>query len=117
MMAGDIIRHARSVSPYFYPNKGGSASDLHGITNLAGGASVASEDVFTVGRKTKCGTIKETPESTVPITQLERGEIRSYLTLANLVSEPVGGLSLEDFSNGLVDVVKRKLIAEKGKFL
>ena len=100
----DEIRHARSISPYFYPNKGGSSSDLHGITNIGGGASVATEDVFVVGRKTKCGTIKETPESAVPITQLERGEIDSYLTLANLDTEPVGGLSLEDFSNGLTDV-------------
>jgi len=100
----DAIRHARSVSPYFYPNKGGSASDFHGLTNIAGGASVATEDVFVVGRKEKCGTIKETPESTVPLTQLERGEIVTYLTLANLDTEPVGGFSLEDFSNGLVDV-------------
>lgn len=100
----DVIRHARSVSPYLYPNKGGTARDLHGVTSLAGGASVDTEDVFVVGRKTKCGTIKETPESTVPVTQLERGEIDTYLTLANLDSEPVGGLTLEDFSNGLVDV-------------
>jgi hypothetical protein len=101
----DVIRHARSVSPYFYPNKGGSASDLHGITSIAGGASVATEDVFVVGKKEKCGTIKETPESTVPITQLERGEINSYLTLANLDAEPGVGLTLEDFSNGLTDVI------------
>lgn len=100
----DAIRHARSVSPYFIPNKGGNASDLHGITALTGGSSVASEDVFVVGKKVKCATDKDIPETTVSVTQLERGEILSYLTLANLDAEPVSGLTLEDFSNGLIDV-------------
>jgi len=100
----DLIRHARSVSPWFIPNKGGIPRDLHGITSVSGGASVASEDIFVVGKSDKCATDKAIPESTLTITQLERGEIGSYLTLANLDSEPVGGLELLDFSSSLVDV-------------
>lgn len=101
----DSIRHARSVSPWFIPNKGGSASNLHGITNISGGASVDSEDVFVVGKSNKCATDKSIPDATVSITQLERGEINSYLTLANLDDEPVGGITLLDFSDALVDIV------------
>lgn len=100
----DAIRHARSVSPWFIPNKGGNPSNLHGITSITGGSSVASEDVFVMGKSEKCATDKDIPESTLSITQLERGEIASYLTLANLDAEPVGGLDLLDFGNALVDV-------------
>lgn len=100
----DSIRHARAVSPWFIPNKGGVARDLHGITNITGGASVDSEDIFVVGKSDKCATDKAIPSATVSVTQLERGEILSYLTLANLDSEPVGGLDLLDFSEALVDV-------------
>lgn len=100
----DSIRHARSVSPWFIPNKGGVARDLHGITNLTGGASVDSEDVFVIGKSDKCATDKALPTSTVSVTQLERGEILSYLTLANLDTEPTGGVDLLDFSGALVDV-------------
>lgn len=100
----DSIRHARSVSPYFIPNTGGSADDFHGLINLAGGASVDSEDLFVIGKKEKCGTDTDTPESSVPLTQRERGQIQTYLTLANLSAEPSGGIDLEDFSSSLVDV-------------
>lgn len=101
----DDIRHARAISPWFIPNTGGSADDLHGLTDIASDPSVASEDVYVVGKKAKCGTDKETPEVTVPLTQLERGEIDTYLTLANLDSEPSGGLDLLDFNSSLTDVV------------
>jgi hypothetical protein len=100
----DSIRHARAVSPWFVPNKAGTSRDLHGITSITGGVSVDSEDVFVVGKKVKCGTDKSTPESSITVTQLERGEINSYLTLANLAAEPSGGLDLDDFSAALVDV-------------
>lgn len=100
----DLIRHARAVSPYFYPNKGGAASNLHGITKIGTKGSQNGTDVFVVGKKVKCGTDKAIPETAVPITQLERGEIVSYLTLANLAVEPAEGLNLEDFSDALVDV-------------
>lgn len=104
-MANELIRHARAYSPWFIPNKGGTPDDLHGITNIGGaGASVDREDIFVVGRKTKCGTDQDTPESTVPITQLERGTIDGYLLLSNLSAEPAGGITLDDFSNSLVDV-------------
>ncbi len=101
----DDIRHARAISPYFIPNKGGSPDDLHGLTDVGADPSVSSEDVFVVGKKVKCGTQKETPEVTIPLSQLERGEIDSYLTLANLDAEPGAGLTLLDFNSSLTDVV------------
>jgi hypothetical protein len=101
----DAIRHARSVSPWFIPNKDGSADDFHGITSISGGATVDSEDVFVVGKETKCGTDKSIPDSTISVTQLERGEIQTYLTLANLNAEPGAGLTLSDFQNSLIDIV------------
>ena len=101
----DDIRHARAVSPWFVPNKGGSADDFHGLTDVGSDPSVGSEKVYVVGKKTACGTDKETPEVTVPLSMLERGEIDSYLTLANLDSEPSGGFDLLDFNSSLVDVI------------
>lgn len=101
----DDIRHARAISPWIIPNKGGSADDFHGLTDVGADPSVGSEKVYVVGKKTACGTDKETPEVTVPLPMLERGEIDSYLTLANLDSEPAGGFTLVDFNSSLVDVV------------
>ena len=101
----DDIRHSRAISPYFIPNKGGSPDDLHGLTDVGADPSVSSEDVFVVGKKTKCGTQKETPEVTIPLSQLERGEMDSYLTLANLSVEPGAGITLLDFNSSLTDVV------------
>lgn len=104
-MAVDDIKHARAVSPWFIPNKGGSADDFHGLTDIGVDISVTSENVYVVGRKTKCATDRETPEATIPLTQFERGEIDTYLTLANLTAEPSGGFDLLDFNTSLVDVV------------
>ena len=101
----DVIKHSRAISPYFIPNKGGSPDELHGLTDVGADPSVSSEEVYVVGKKTKCGTDKDLPEVTVPLTQLERGEMASYLTLANLDSEPVGGLDLLDFNDALTDAV------------
>lgn len=101
----DDIRHARAISPWFIPNKGGSGDDFHGLTDVGADPSVGSEDVYVIGKKLKCGTDKETPEVTVPLALLERGEIDSYLTLANLDAEPVGGFTLTDFNSSLVDAV------------
>lgn len=101
----DQILHGRAISPYIIPNKGGSADDFHGLTNVGADPSVASEKVYVIGKSTACGTDKETPVVTVPLPMLERGEIASYLTLANLAAEPAGGLDLLDFSSSLVDVV------------
>ena len=100
----ELIRHSRAVSPYFYPNKGGDPSNLHGITDIGGGASVDSTEEFVVGKRDKCGTDVSLPSSSVPITQNERGEIATYLTLANLDAEPGGGIELDDFSSALIDV-------------
>lgn len=101
----DDIRHARAISPWFVPNKGGSADDFHGLTDVGADPSVGSEDIYVVGKKAKCGTDKETPEVTVPLAMLERGEIDSYLTLANLDAEPAGGFDLLDFNSSLVDAI------------
>lgn len=101
----DAIRHARAISPWFIPNKGGDARDLHGITDITVSSTQDSEDVFVVGKQDKCGTDKGIPEVTVSVTQNERGEIGSYLTLANLDAEPAEGIDLNDFSSALVDVV------------
>jgi hypothetical protein len=103
-MADDIL-HSRAISPWFIPNKGGSADDFHGLQDVGDDPSVASEDVNVIGKKAKCGTDTETPEITIPLTQLERGEIDTYLTLANLDSEPSGGFDLLDFNSSLVDTV------------
>jgi len=101
----DEILHGRAISPYIIPNKGGLADDFHGLTNVGADPSVASEKVYVIGKTAACGTDKETPVVTVPLPMLERGEIDSYLTLANLAAEPDGGLDLLDFSSSLVDVI------------
>lgn len=101
----DVIRHARAISPWFIPLLGGSGDDFHGLTDVGADPSVSSDDVFVVGKKVKCGTDKGTPEVTVPLAQLERGEIDTYLCLANLDSEPVGGFDLLDFNSSLVDAI------------
>lgn len=101
----DSIRHSRSVSPWFIPNKQGSPDDFSGIQSISGGASVDSEDVFVVGKSLKCATDTSIPDSTISVTQLERGEIATYLTLANLNTEPSGGFTMSDFQNSLIDVV------------
>lgn len=101
----DNITHARAVSPYFIPNKGGSADDFHGLTDIGVDISVTSENVYVVGRKTKCATDRETPEATIPLTQFERGEVDTFKTLANVSAEPSGGFDVLDFNTSLVDVV------------
>ena len=104
-MATEEILHSRAISPWFIPNTGGSPDDLHGLQDLADDPSVSSEDVNVIGRKQRCGVDKEVPEITIPLTQLERGEIDTYLTLANLDTEPAGGFDLLDFNSSLVDIV------------
>jgi len=101
----DDIRHARAVSPYFRPIIAGSNDELHGLTGIGADPSVGSEKVYVIGKQTKCGTDTETPVVTVPLSQLERGEIASYLCLANLASEPSGGLDVADFNSSLTDAI------------
>jgi hypothetical protein len=98
------VKHGRTVSPIFISNRDGERDDLHGITDIAADVSVATDDVFIVGQADKCATERDIPEATVPVTQLERGEIDSYLLLANRETTPAGGLRLIHFSAGLVDV-------------
>lgn len=100
-----VIRHAKSVSPWFVPNKGGLADDFGGITNIQYGISVSKEDVFVVGKEAKCGSDQAIPESTVTFTQFERGQMQTYLTLANLDAVPTGGIDMGDFSTAKTDVI------------
>lgn len=100
-----VIRHAKSVSPWFIPNNGGSADDFHGISDIKYGVTQASDDVFVVGKEKKCGTDKKIPEAKVSFPQYERGQIQTYLTLANLAAEPGAGIDLADFSSSKTDVV------------
>lgn len=99
------IRHARAVSPWFIDNKNGDGDDFHGLTDVGVDVTVGSENIYVVGKKAKCGTNKDTPEATLPLTQYERGEIDSYKILSNLSAEPSGGFDLLDFNSSLVDVV------------
>lgn len=96
-------KHARVFSPLFIDNLNGVRDDFHGITDIGADVSVGTEDVFIVGQADKCATERDIPEATVPITQLERGEIDTYLKLANRLATPSGGLRLTHFSSGLVD--------------
>lgn len=110
----EIIRHARSVSPWIIPNKGGTAGDIHGLSNVNTATSQSSDDIFVVGKDTRCGVDKGIPEATVTFPQFERGEIDTYLKLANLSAEPVGGLDLLDFSSALVDYFQYERDAFEG---
>ena len=100
----ETYKHGRSVSPLFIDNKNGDEDDLHGITDVGFEVSQGTEDVYIVGQADKCGTEKDIPEGTTPCTQLERGEIQSFLHLANLNAEPSGGLQLTDFSSARTDI-------------
>lgn len=100
-----IIRHAKSVSPWFVPNKGGLADDFHGLSDIKYGVSQAADDIFVVGKEDKCGSDKKIPEATVNFPQYERGQIQTYLTLANLAAEPGIGLDMGDFSSASTDVI------------
>lgn len=100
-----VIRHAKSVSPWFVPNKGGSADNFHGLADIKYGVSQAGDDIFVVGKEKKCGTDKKIPVSKVDFPQYERGQIQTYLTLANLAAEPGAGLDLGDFSTSATDVI------------
>lgn len=104
-MAGDDIKHSRAVSPLFVDNKNGVADDFHGLTDVGVDVSVTSENVYVIGKSSKCGSDKSTPESTVPLTQYERGEVDTYEILSNLTAEPSGGFDLLDFNSSLTDAI------------
>lgn len=109
----ESIRHARSVSPWLIPNKGGTAGDLHALTNTNKTSSQDEERISFVGTSDEC-VDKSLPEVTVSFPQAERGEIDTYLKLANLSSEPVGGIDLLDFSSALVDYYEYQRDSEAG---
>lgn len=108
-----IFRHAREVSPYLFPNGNGAERDVHGLETVNLGTSQDNERVPLVGTTREC-IDKSTPEGTVSLPLLERGEMSLFLTLANLDAEPVGGLTLLDFSGALTDYVQYERDAENG---
>jgi hypothetical protein len=56
-----------------------------------------------LGREDKITTYKDTLEATLSITQMEYGDIASFLQLAGKSAEPAGGLALTDFSDTKTD--------------
>jgi len=112
-MANEAIRHARAVSPYLIPNKGGAAGDIHGLTNTANSTSQDEERIPFVSTSEEC-VDKAIPDVGVTFPQAERGEIGTYLKLANLDAEPVSGITLLDFSSALVDYFQYERDSENG---
>lgn len=110
----ETYKHARSISPYFIPQGIGNADDFHGLTDAGGNPTIGKTDEFIIGQKDKCGTRKDIPEVTVPLTQNERGEINTFLTLANLTAMPSGGFTLSDFTAAIVDTVYYVREEERG---
>ena len=109
----EIIRHGRSVSPWLIPNTGGTAGDVHGLTNTSKTTSQDEERIPFISTSDEC-VDKAIPEATLSLPQAERGEIGTYLKLANLSAEPVDGIDLLDFSSALVDYFEYQRDSEDG---
>lgn len=99
-----VIRHSKSVSPWFIPNGVGASDDFHGINSIKYGVTQSADDVFVVGKEDKCSSDKKIPVANVNFPMFERGQIQTYLTLANLSAEPAEGITMGDFSSSKVDV-------------
>ena len=74
-------------------------ADAQGNSFIVSDFPPGSEDIYVVGKKAKCATDKETPEVTVPLPQLERGEIATYSKKVNPVIYML--LSLNGFFDDL----------------
>lgn len=98
------IRHASSVKPISIPVKADvDADNWDRVQSLSAATSQPLEKVYEIGRLTKMTDDKETLEATLSITQLEYGEIASFLQLAGLAAEPGSGLQLSDFDDSRTD--------------
>lgn len=99
------IRHASAVKPITIPvNADVDPQNIDRLQSFSGGVSQPSEFIYEIGRLDKVCTDKGILEVTASLTQLEYGTIDFYLQLANLASEPVGGLELSDFNNSKTDI-------------
>ena len=104
-MAGEIL-HASASKPRVYPWNGLSVpQDIDRVQTLSGGVTQPSELVYELGRLDKVCTDLKIIENKTSLTQLEYGEIDTYLALANKVSLPSGGLLLSDFNDAKVDII------------
>jgi len=100
------INHSSSIKPRVYPwNDATLPIDIDRATNLSGGVTQPSEDVYELGRLQKICTDLKILEEKCTLTQLEYGEMAFYLALANKASLPSGGLALSDFDDALVDII------------
>ena len=99
------IQHGSAVKPISIPVLADVDPDnIDRCQSLSGGSTQPSEFVYEEGREDKLCTDKGTLETKASIGQLEYGTINFFLQLANLASEPSGGLSLSDFSDAKLDI-------------
>jgi len=100
------IRHAKANKPRLYPYNGDvNPSDMDRVQSFSGGGNQPFEELYEWGRELKMAVDFDILEATASATQLEYGEIDTYLTLANLSAMPSGGLDLDDFSNAKTDII------------
>ena len=100
-----VIRHAKATKPILIPYNGDlDAGDVNRVQNLSGGTTQPFTMLYEHGREDKMAVDKDILNTTAKMTQLEYGEMDTYLLLANLASTPVNGLTLDDFSDAKVDM-------------
>lgn len=98
------IRHASAVKPISVSTVTAVAkTNWDRCQKFSWATTQPQEKVYEIGRRDKMAVDKDTLEATLSITQLEYGEIDSFLQLAGLSAEPVAGLALSDFDDSRVD--------------
>jgi hypothetical protein len=103
---GNEIRHASATKPRIIPWNGDTQPrDIDRVQTFSGGVTQPSENVYELGRLEKVCTDLKILEESCSLTQLEYGEIDTYLDLANKATVPSGGLQLSDFDSSLVDII------------
>lgn len=99
------IRHAKSTKPRLIPYNGsGDTVDVNRVQSLTGATNQPFERLYELGREDAMAVDKQILDSSCTMTQLEYGDIDTFLALANLSAVPSGGISLDDFSNAKVDM-------------
>lgn len=100
---GDI-RHGSAVKPILLSMLNDvSPGNLDRCQTFVPSTSQPEEKLYELGRRLSMATDKQTLEATLTITQLEYGEIDSFLQLAGLSAEPAGGVDLDDFDDARTD--------------
>jgi hypothetical protein len=99
------MEHGSEIKGRLYPiNSITSAIDLDRVQNHSLGISQPTEDIYEEGRENKVCSDKDIIEATASFTQLEYGEIDTWLALANLSAEPGAGISLTNFDDARTTV-------------